>query len=191
MPFNISLGSGSQGLLESQTFDGLDMSDRGLPIEQNFAGTFIGGISQFKFNICDLNFVDIENTYIYDKERYSGVVIIPDKPAPSRIYYGKFAGSTINSADTVNNLSFKVTNVAVNSYVTVPAINGYGYILIPSTLEQPIDLRDSLFGCTGFNIPYTTLSDIIISDDNGFLITYKVYRTFNTTSSLINIWMCS
>jgi hypothetical protein len=25
--------------------------DRGLPIEENFAGTFIGGLSEFKFNI--------------------------------------------------------------------------------------------------------------------------------------------
>jgi len=70
VPFNLSLGGGSQGLLESQTFDGLDMDDRGLPIEENFAGTFIGGISQFKFNICDLNFCDIENNFNSDSLRY-------------------------------------------------------------------------------------------------------------------------
>lgn len=73
VPFNMSLGGGSQGLLESQTFDGLDMDDRGLPIETNFAGTFIGGISQFKFNICDLSFCDIEYNYENDSARY-GVV---------------------------------------------------------------------------------------------------------------------
>ena len=70
VPFNFSLGGGSQGLLESQTFDGLDMRDRGLPIEQNFAGTFIGAISQFKFNICDLAFCDIQYNYLMDSERY-------------------------------------------------------------------------------------------------------------------------
>ena len=70
VPFNISLGGGTQGLLESQTFDGLDLSDRGLAIEKNFAGTFIGGISQFKFNICDLSFCDIKYNYYSDLLRY-------------------------------------------------------------------------------------------------------------------------
>jgi hypothetical protein len=36
VPFNFTLGGGSQGLLESQTFDGIDEMDRGLPIEENF-----------------------------------------------------------------------------------------------------------------------------------------------------------
>lgn len=71
VPFNISLGGGSQGLLESQTFDGLDIEDRGLPIEENFAGTFIGAISQFKFNICPLSYKNINNNYLNDFFRYN------------------------------------------------------------------------------------------------------------------------
>lgn len=70
VPFNISLGGGSQGLLESMTFDGQDPNDLGLKIEQNFAGTFIGDISQFRFYICDLNWIDINNNYNRDKNRY-------------------------------------------------------------------------------------------------------------------------
>jgi hypothetical protein len=34
--FLFSLGLVPQGLLESQTFDGIDEMDRGLPIEENF-----------------------------------------------------------------------------------------------------------------------------------------------------------
>jgi hypothetical protein len=63
VPFNFSLGGGSQGLIESQTFDGLDPMDRKLPIEKNFAGTFIGSISQFKFNICELKYCNIIENY--------------------------------------------------------------------------------------------------------------------------------
>jgi hypothetical protein len=70
VPFNISLGGGSQGLIESQTFDGLDDADRGLPIQENFGGSFIGDISQFKFNICDLTFNNINYNFNLDKERY-------------------------------------------------------------------------------------------------------------------------
>lgn len=71
VPFNFSLGGGSQGLIDSQTFDGLDMADRGLPIETHFGGTFIGGISQFKFNICDLDYGNIQYNYTNEISRYS------------------------------------------------------------------------------------------------------------------------
>ena len=70
VPFNFSLGGGSQGLLESQTFGGLDTSDRGLPIQENFGGTFIGSISQFKFNVCDLTLCNIRNNLAEDIIRY-------------------------------------------------------------------------------------------------------------------------
>jgi hypothetical protein len=71
VPFNFSLGGGSQGLIDTQTFDGPDAEDSGLPIEANFGGTFIGGISQFKFNICDLTYADIQYNYNLDVGRYS------------------------------------------------------------------------------------------------------------------------
>jgi len=63
VPFNFSLGGGSQGLLESQTFDGLDFNDRGLLIEENFAGTFIGKISKFNFYVCPLSYEGIIQKY--------------------------------------------------------------------------------------------------------------------------------
>jgi hypothetical protein len=70
VPFNFSLGGGSQGLIESQTFDGLDPEDRNLPIETNFAGSFIGSISQFKFNICDLKYCNIIENYTAGLTQY-------------------------------------------------------------------------------------------------------------------------
>lgn len=73
VPFNISLGGGSQGLIETQTFDGIDTRDLGLYIEKNFAGSFIGAISTFKFNSCDLYFTDIQNIYNREVTRYHNV----------------------------------------------------------------------------------------------------------------------
>lgn len=70
VPFNISLGGGSLGLLESMTFDGQDPNDLSLHIQNNFAGTFIGLISRFRLYDCDLSWVDIENQYRYEKNRY-------------------------------------------------------------------------------------------------------------------------
>lgn len=71
VPFNFSLGGGSQGLLESQTFDGLDPNDRGLPIETNFAGSFIGSISEFKFNICEIKYCNIVQNFKDGISRYN------------------------------------------------------------------------------------------------------------------------
>ena len=59
VPYNISIGGGTQGLLENMTFDGQDNDDIGLFIEKNFAGSFIGKISEFKFDICDLDWTII------------------------------------------------------------------------------------------------------------------------------------
>lgn len=65
VPFNFSLGGGSQGLLESMTLDGQDPADMGLIIEEYFAGTFIGGISKFRFYVDDLSWCGIKNNAEY------------------------------------------------------------------------------------------------------------------------------
>ena len=73
VPFNMSLGGGSQGLIETLTFDGIDTDDLGLPIESNFAGTFMGDIMDFNFYVCDLNFIDIQYIYMNDSGRVTPV----------------------------------------------------------------------------------------------------------------------
>lgn len=74
VPYNISLGGGSQGLLENMTFDGQDPNDLGLCVENNFAGTFIGSISQFKFYVCDINWLDIKKGCNEYCDRYNTCV---------------------------------------------------------------------------------------------------------------------
>jgi len=70
VPYNISLGGGTQGLIESMTFDGQDPEDMGSCLQNNFAGTFIGDISQFRFYICGMNYCDIKNNFEKERERY-------------------------------------------------------------------------------------------------------------------------
>ena len=43
------------------TFDGQDNEDLVLIIEKNFAGSFIGQISEFKLSLCDINWVEINS----------------------------------------------------------------------------------------------------------------------------------
>lgn len=68
--YNMSIGGGTQGLIESVTFDGPDPLDSGSVIEKNFAGTFIGDISQFKFHTTPLNLCQIRSQFDSDSSRY-------------------------------------------------------------------------------------------------------------------------
>jgi hypothetical protein len=70
VPFNMSWGGGTQGLLESQTFNGPDYNDRNLLLESNFAGTFEGELSQLRFYEKPLDVLEIRNNFFIDCGRY-------------------------------------------------------------------------------------------------------------------------
>jgi hypothetical protein len=70
VPFNISWGGGTQGLIESQTFGGPDPEDRNLDLENYFAGTFDGKLSQLRFYERTLNLMEIRNNLYIDCSRY-------------------------------------------------------------------------------------------------------------------------
>jgi len=70
VPYNISWGGGTQGLVESQTFGGPDMADRGLQLERYFAGTFLGELSQLRFYDKSLSILEIRNNFFMDTTRY-------------------------------------------------------------------------------------------------------------------------
>lgn len=66
VPYNISLGGGSQGLIETVLPDYMHTPTEIYPIEENFAGTFIGYLYAFRFYTCNLNFFEIINNYQYE-----------------------------------------------------------------------------------------------------------------------------
>lgn len=59
VPFNYSLGGGTQGLLETNTIGGPDPLDENLIIQENFAGSFFGDISKFRLYECCLDITTI------------------------------------------------------------------------------------------------------------------------------------
>ena len=67
VPFNISLGGGTQGLAESMWVDNYTRPYcKVLPIEENFGGTFIGDIRSFKFYDCQMQYNEIKNNYLFE-----------------------------------------------------------------------------------------------------------------------------
>lgn len=113
-------------------------------------------------------------------------------PEQSKIYWGKFSGDSITSGDTELFFTAYTTN-PTNDYVVLPDTIGpnYGYILIPITLSQPTEFRDSTSGCFGNIVPFNNIGQIIIKDNNNVLITYNIYRTFWAITGSVNAWMCN
>lgn len=67
VPFNLSLGGGTQGLIETVIPpDYMKLHETVYPLEENFAGTFIGYLYKFRFYTCKMNFFDILNNYHYE-----------------------------------------------------------------------------------------------------------------------------
>lgn len=61
VPYNISLGGGTQGLLESILPDYYKESNYIFPLEKNFCGTFMGDIKSFKIYNGILNYLTTKN----------------------------------------------------------------------------------------------------------------------------------
>lgn len=69
VPFNISLGGGTQGLSEAWKIYERRPFEKILPLESNFAGTFIGDIKSFKFYTCPMTYPEIKNNYLFEKQK--------------------------------------------------------------------------------------------------------------------------
>ncbi len=67
VPFNISLGGGTQGLAEMITLNYMAYPEYVFPIEKHFAGTFIGELKTFKFYDCNVNYTEIQNNVEFEK----------------------------------------------------------------------------------------------------------------------------
>jgi hypothetical protein len=100
------------------------------------------------------------------------------------------SATTITIEDS-SSLVFTSTLNAVNTSIVLSAITQtYGYILVPETFQQPTQFRNSKNSCDGFVIPVITQGTITIPNINGTNINYIIYRTYNKTSSKLDVWMC-
>lgn len=68
VPFNISVGGGTQGLSDVVYYDNMCKTPKySLPLEKEFAGTFFGYLKSFKFYDCPLTFTEITKNYLFEQ----------------------------------------------------------------------------------------------------------------------------
>lgn len=66
VPFNISIGGGTQGLCDVIYMNYRKLPEYVLPLEKEFAGTFIGFIKSFKIYNCILDINEIRENYDFE-----------------------------------------------------------------------------------------------------------------------------
>lgn len=66
VPYNISLGGGSQGLAETILPNYMLLPTKVYPIEKNFGGSFIGYIKSFKFYDCHIEYNNILKNFDFE-----------------------------------------------------------------------------------------------------------------------------
>ena len=110
-------------------------------------------------------------------------------PINKKVYYGKFASKnlTVNNVNTFNQIN---TNNILSTHLLYIDEPGYCYLLIPSDMVQPETFRDSEEGCDGFIIPFINTETLNILDESGNEIIYYVYRSFVSTYSRVDVWVC-
>ena len=67
VPFNISLGGGTQGLAEVVYLNYMKLPEYILPLEKEFGGSFVGWFKSFRFYTCPLMFNEIVKNYNFSK----------------------------------------------------------------------------------------------------------------------------
>jgi hypothetical protein len=105
-----------------------------------------------------------------------------------KVYYGKSTKIGVEETD-ITNLEYKLTTQIVNSHIELSEGNGYGFIIIPASMNQPSMFRNSEDGCNGFAIPMIDQGSIDIGEI-GDETTYKMYRTYVPTYAKVDIWLC-
>ena len=67
VPFNISVGGGTQGLAEVVYLNYLKLPEYVLPLEKEFGGSFVGWLKTFRFYTCPLNYNEVVKNYNFVK----------------------------------------------------------------------------------------------------------------------------
>lgn len=71
VPYNISLGGGTQGLAEIILPNYMLNPTRVFPLEKNFAGSFIGYLKSFKFYNCGMEYGNILQNFKFENNTFS------------------------------------------------------------------------------------------------------------------------
>jgi hypothetical protein len=109
----------------------------------------------------------------------------------NRWYYGKNVNTSLTAAQITGLTTTNLVSSVVNTAITFGFGTEFIYVVIPQSMGQPTDWRDSTTGCFGNNIPYSNISATTITNAYGISIPYNIYRSTNQITGAQNVWLCS
>lgn len=178
VPYNISLGGGTQGLCDV-VYDKDAQPGELLFLEKEFGGSFCGYFKTFRFHTCDMDYQKILANYVF--ENINGKS--PVDPDTLNIYYGAFnmfddnPGMLPSQIPLVNSQILELPKIeGTKKNFNLPIPVGVNRIVIAypvafGPIQEVIDMK-----CLGFNIVVSFKVEIRkLYADNRFE-EYFVYR---------------
>lgn len=178
VPYNISLGGGTQGLCDV-VYDKDAQPGELLFLEKEFGGSFCGYFKTFRFHTCDMDYQKILANYRF--ENIGGKT--PANPDTFNIYYGAF-----NMFDDNPGLLPSQIPLTDAKVLELPSINGTNKsfsMTIPTGVNRIVIAYPVDFGpiesitdvnCFGFNIVVSFKVDVRKLFVNNKFETYFVYK---------------
>lgn len=172
VPFNLSIGGGTQGLLERTWINEYDGSCRILPLEKYFCGSFIGDIQSFKFYDCQLQYNEIKNNYLYELNNSTSSLDINK----TMMYYG----SGVEAQPIYEKgLRGKLLNTPTSKYdVTIENDGNHIYFMYD---EKTPNLKPYIYSCGGAPV---LIEQSHIKIDNIDFVVDKTVETYNKGEKL-------
>lgn len=172
IPFNISFGGGSQGLCDMIGFNTGFSTQYLLPIEENFAGSLIGAIHQFKVYYGKMDYSKIKNNFTYQ----SNYIFNPNYIIPTVSFW--LSGLTINYPETT--YKREVGNVGTSLHSIIKINDSYypitGYKLFCYPGSEPRVQFNGIFNIdqSGGTIPVYVHNDVDLALSGLTTIKYMI-----------------
>ena len=184
IPYNISLGGGTQGLSDMIGFDNSYSTTYMLPIEKYFAGSFIGEINKFRIFNGKYDFSKINNNYKF--EFGDNVVYVYIEPTIDFTIRGlNITAPETNYIREKGNIGSGINSlIHVNKPLNKPSkpLTGYKLYYYPNNSTQT--QLNGLFSIniTGGTITEYEHNDIDLENLNSIKYMIEVFDTYRITT---------
>ena len=181
VPFNISLGGGTQGLADVVYEDFKTFYETNYPLKNEFGGSFIGYFKSFKFYECSLNYTQIkQNTHnelsLHDESKiYCGIISFNEKPSITPIEQQSELIPLLNAyPDDSRNLKIRLFRDITKRYVRI-------------TVAVPTRCRLKLEGA------YTSVNGLNKLDGASItpMFTHRGNVLIHNLNEYYDIWYCT
>ena len=196
VPFNISLGGGTQGLAETvyedwRTYEGTPL----YPLQKEFGGSFIGLFKSFKFYSCTLNYnqlnmnVNKQKKTCDDAKTYCGALVFDTKPSKTPV---------TGQGELIQLLNEYAQNTVKMEIRLLPDVRrNYFRLIVAVPKNAALDLKSAVDGMAG--LPTETFNgeditgqfnhvDMALKEDGVMYdVWYYTYATRPKYKNLINI----